>query len=76
MATEVQPDEKQPTDIVAKPTRIDRAKTALKDQRGHVGARFKDWLATGDIDDDEIMQLAANGSSARTRRRSPDSRAR
>ncbi|MFD1309847.1 hypothetical protein [Streptomyces kaempferi] len=58
MATEVQPDEKQPTDIVAKPTRIDRAKTALKDQRGHVGARFKDWLATGDIDDDEIMQLA------------------
>ncbi|MFD7999909.1 hypothetical protein [Streptomyces mirabilis] len=60
MATEAQPDvEKQPTDIVPEPTRTDRAKEAFKEQRGHVGARVKDWLATRDLDDFEIMQLAA-----------------
>ncbi|MFF2383731.1 hypothetical protein [Streptomyces sp. NPDC058108] len=60
MATEVQPDaEKQPTDIVAKPTRTDRAKAAFAVQRGHFTARTKDWLATNDLDDAEIMQLAS-----------------
>lgn len=59
MATEVQPEtEKQPTDIVTAPTRIDRAKAAFKEQRAHAGARVKDWLATHDLDDAEVMQLA------------------
>lgn len=59
MATEVQPDvEKQPTDINPEPTRTDRAKAAFAVQRGHAGARLKDWLATRDLDDTEIMQLA------------------
>ncbi|MGW2861919.1 hypothetical protein [Streptomyces sp. NPDC001205] len=59
MATEVQPQtEKQPTDIVTAPTRIDRARAAFREQRAHAGARVKDWLATRDLDDVEIMQLA------------------
>lgn len=60
MATEAQPEtERQPTDIAAEPTRGDRAKAAFAVQRGHAGARTKDWLATRDLDDFEIMQLAA-----------------
>jgi hypothetical protein len=60
VATEAQPDvEKQPTDITPEPTRGDRAKAAFAVQRGHAGERVKDWLATRDLDDFEIMQLAA-----------------
>ncbi|MFE5368163.1 hypothetical protein [Streptomyces mirabilis] len=59
MATEAQPDvEKQPTDIVTEPTRGDRAKAAFAVQRGHVGARVKDWLAGGDLDHADIIQAA------------------
>lgn len=59
MATEVQPDfEKQPTDIVTEPTRTDRTKAAFKEQRGHVAARMKEWLATGDLDHIEVVQAA------------------
>lgn len=59
MATEAQPEtQPQPTDIVTEPSRTDRAKAAFKEQRTHAAARMKDWLATRDLDDSEIMQLA------------------
>ncbi|MFG3585090.1 hypothetical protein [Streptomyces sp. NPDC047990] len=58
MATEVQPDEKQPTDITPEPTRTDHAKAAFAVQCGHVGARVKDWLAGGDLDHVDIIQHA------------------
>ena len=60
MATEAQPDmEKQPTEAATEPTRGDRIKAAFAVQRGHVSARTKDWLATGDLDELDILQLAA-----------------
>jgi S-DNA-T family DNA segregation ATPase FtsK/SpoIIIE len=59
VATETQPDtQPQPTDIVTEPSRTDRARAAFKEQRAHASARVKDWLATHDLDDSEIMQLA------------------
>ncbi|MFE4857344.1 hypothetical protein [Streptomyces sp. NPDC056670] len=59
MATEVQPEtQPQPTDIVVEPSRTTRAREAFKEQRAHASARVKDWLATHDLDDSEIMQLA------------------
>jgi S-DNA-T family DNA segregation ATPase FtsK/SpoIIIE len=59
VATEVQPDaEKQPADIIPEPTCTDRAKAAFAIQRGHVGARIKDWLAGGDLDHVDIIQAA------------------
>ncbi|KAB1979469.1 hypothetical protein [Streptomyces triticiradicis] len=67
MATEAEPrtDEKQPTDIVPDPSRTDRAKTAFAAQRGHAGARIKDWLATTDLDDAEVIQLADQRKQAK-----------
>jgi len=60
VATEAQPDmEKQPTEAATEPTRGDRIKAAFAVQRGHVSARTKDWLATGDLDELDILQLAA-----------------
>ncbi|MGW5173155.1 hypothetical protein ACWERY_02155 [Streptomyces sp. NPDC004082] len=63
MATEVQPEpiEQQPTDEAiepSQPTLRARAKTAFKAQRGHAGARVKEWLATGDLDHIDVVQAA------------------
>jgi hypothetical protein len=57
--TEQQPEERAPTEAV-EPTRGDRAKAAFKEQRGHAGARIKEWLAAGDLDEIDAMQLAAD----------------
>ncbi|MFB7244619.1 hypothetical protein ACFCYX_19425 [Streptomyces populi] len=67
MATEAEPrtDEKQPTDIVPDPSRTDRAKVAFAAQRGHAGARIKDWLATADLDDADVVQLADRRKQAK-----------
>ncbi|MER5875487.1 hypothetical protein ABT119_06100 [Streptomyces sp. NPDC001910] len=66
MATEVHSDpEQQPTDIVPDPTRTDRAKSAFAVQRGHAGARIKDWLATDDLDEAEILALADRRKQAK-----------
>ncbi|MFD4547254.1 hypothetical protein [Streptomyces sp. NPDC058466] len=60
MATEVQPEytEQAHEQQATEPTRTERAKAAFAVQRGHAAARGKEWLATGDIDDFEVMQLA------------------
>ncbi|MFF2852649.1 hypothetical protein ACFVT5_41110 [Streptomyces sp. NPDC058001] len=60
MATEVQPEptEQQPAVEATEPTRKDRVKAAVVVQYGHTAARAKEWLATSDIDDAEIWQLA------------------
>ncbi|MFC5802787.1 hypothetical protein [Streptomyces formicae] len=57
MATEIEPEhvEQQQEEV---PARRQRMKDAFKEQRGHVGARVKEWLATGDIDDVDIIQIA------------------
>jgi hypothetical protein len=38
---------------------VANARAAFKEQRGHAGARAKDWLATGDVDETELMTLAS-----------------
>ncbi|MFF7329684.1 hypothetical protein [Streptomyces sp. NPDC008150] len=60
MATEAQPPiaAQQPTDIVPDPTRTERAKAAFKEQRGHAGARTKEWLAVNDLDHADVIELA------------------
>ncbi|MFJ6566603.1 hypothetical protein ACIQNU_04235 [Streptomyces sp. NPDC091292] len=59
MATEAQPDtEQQPVEEAAEPARKDRIKAAVAEQYSHAAARTKEWLATSDIDDAEIWQLA------------------
>ncbi|MGW2721409.1 hypothetical protein [Streptomyces sp. NPDC001492] len=58
MATEIEPDVieiEQPAD---EPTRGDRVKAAFKTQSGHAGARVKDWLAGGDLDHVDVIQIA------------------
>ncbi|WP_405747773.1 hypothetical protein [Streptomyces canus] len=47
------------------PTRSDRAKAAFKEQRGHAGARLKDWLAAGDLDAVAAIQLATDKKLAK-----------
>jgi hypothetical protein len=39
-------------------TRGDRIKAAFNEQRGHAGARFKDWLNTGDLDEVAVIHMA------------------
>jgi hypothetical protein len=39
-------------------TRGDRIKAAIKEQRGHAGARVKDWLNTGDLDEVAAIHMA------------------
>ncbi|MET7688001.1 hypothetical protein ABZT06_08470 [Streptomyces sp. NPDC005483] len=39
-------------------TRSDRIKAAFAEQRGHAGARVKDWLNTGDIDEVAAIHMA------------------
>ncbi|MFD4596752.1 hypothetical protein ACFWPQ_01840 [Streptomyces sp. NPDC058464] len=62
MATEAQPIEipPMPTEppTTPEPTRSDRTKAAFKEQRGHAGARIKDWLAGGDLDHIDLIQAA------------------
>jgi hypothetical protein len=65
VATDAQPAEQPippiPFELVvtSEPTRGERIKAALKEQRGHAAARTKDWLATNDLDDMDIAQIAA-----------------
>ncbi|MFM9589865.1 hypothetical protein ACKI1J_14920 [Streptomyces scabiei] len=61
MATEAQPDSGQQaaTEAVV-PTLGSRAKDAFKEQRGHAGARTRDWLDGGDLDQVALIQLAAD----------------
>lgn len=70
MATEVQPEpiEEQPTEKAvepAEPTRADRMKAGFAVQRGHLVARVKDWMATGDLDHIDVVQGA---TEAKTRK--------
>ncbi len=60
MATEAQPDiiEQDIEPEATEPTRTDRMKAAFKEQRGHAAARTKDWLAGGDLDHVDVIQLA------------------
>lgn len=67
MATEIErtPVEQQaippmPADppTAPEPSRGDRAKAAFKEQRGHAGARMKDWLATRDLELLDVVQAA------------------
>ncbi|MEU1071904.1 MULTISPECIES: hypothetical protein [unclassified Streptomyces] len=59
MATEAQPDlTKQPADNITQPSRADRARAAFKEQCGHAGARMKDWLAAGDLDEVAVIHMA------------------
>lgn len=69
MATEAQPDmEKQPPEApdpeAIDPTRRDRIKAALKEQSGHAAARGKEWLATRDLSDADIIDTAMRDSEA------------
>ncbi|QQM45170.1 hypothetical protein [Streptomyces liliifuscus] len=65
MATEIPPRPDYEPEVAAasieqdEPTRGEQMKTAFAVQRGHATARTKEWLATDDIDDAEIMQIAA-----------------
>jgi hypothetical protein len=60
VATEAQPDieQQQPAEEATEPTRTARAKAAFAIQRGHAAARTKDWLAGGDLDPVDVIQLA------------------
>ena len=60
MATEIEPQhiEQQPEEA-AEPTRGDRIKAAFTEQRGNAGARTRDWLAGGDLDEVDVIQMAA-----------------
>lgn len=62
MATETEPPytEQDMEPEAAEPTRADRAKAAFKEQRGHAAARTKDWLAGGDLDHVDVIQLATD----------------
>lgn len=63
MATEAQPDIEQDVqdnlgEEATEPTRGDRIKAAFKEQTGHAKARTSDWLAGGDLDHVDVIQLA------------------
>ncbi|MFF7308149.1 hypothetical protein [Streptomyces sp. NPDC008137] len=60
MATEIEPQhtEQQPIEEAAEPTRGQRIKAAFAEQRGHAGARTRDWLAGGDLDPVTVIQMA------------------
>jgi hypothetical protein len=61
VATEIEPQhtEQQPQEP-AEPTRGDRIKAAFAEQRGNAGARTRDWLAGGDLDEVDVIQLATD----------------
>ncbi|MEV4784032.1 hypothetical protein AB0K53_01010 [Streptomyces tuirus] len=63
MATEIEPQhtEQQPIEEAAtNPTRGERIKAAFTEQRSNAGARTRDWLASGDLDEVDVIQLAAD----------------
>lgn len=65
MATEAQPDiEQDPQEHLGEEatetTRGDRIKAAFKEQAGHAKARTGDWLAGGDLDHVDVIQLATD----------------
>jgi hypothetical protein len=49
----------------AEPSRGQRAKAAFKVQKGHAGARIKDWLHTGDLDPVDIILHATRKKQAK-----------
>jgi hypothetical protein len=59
VATEIEPQhtEQQPQEP-AEPTRGERIKAAFAEQRGNMSARTRDWLAGGDLDEVDVIQLA------------------
>jgi hypothetical protein len=60
VATEAQPIEQAQPEATepTEPTRSDRIKATAKEQYGHAKARTKDWLAGGDLDQVDVIQLA------------------
>ncbi|WP_406122992.1 hypothetical protein OHQ89_12500 [Streptomyces canus] len=65
MATEIppQPDYKpmafaEPIEKTDETPRSERIKAAFNEQRGNAGARLKDWLNTGDLDEVAVIHLA------------------
>jgi S-DNA-T family DNA segregation ATPase FtsK/SpoIIIE len=67
VATEAQPTEQDvppmpdwdpTTPAQTEPSRSSRIKGAFKEQRGHAGARGKEWLATRDLGDADIIDAA------------------
>ncbi|MFI6854506.1 hypothetical protein [Streptomyces sp. NPDC050416] len=60
MATEIEPQyaEQQPQEETAEPTRGERIKAAFAEQRSNAGARTRDWLAGGDLDEADVIHLA------------------
>jgi hypothetical protein len=54
-----EPDTAPPiTEQAGEPGRNDRAKAAFKEQRSHAAARTKEWLATRDLSDADIIDAA------------------
>ncbi|MFJ4785119.1 hypothetical protein [Streptomyces sp. NPDC088794] len=47
------------------PSRGDKVKAAFATQKGHATARTKDWLAAGDLDPVDIIQIAAQRKQAK-----------
>ena len=62
MATEAQPEiiEQDVEPEATEPTRGDRIKAAFKEQSGYAKARTSDWLAGGDLDHVDVIQLATD----------------
>ncbi|MGW6222228.1 hypothetical protein ACWF8U_20360, partial [Streptomyces olivaceus] len=61
MATETEPVEQQIPPMPTNPPTIPRAtrvKTAFAEQRKHASARTRDWLATNDLDQVDIIETA------------------
>lgn len=66
MATETEPAiEPRPELPVPAPTRGQRIKAAFAEQRGHVVARGRDWLAGGDLDPVDVIQAATERKQRR-----------
>lgn len=66
MATEIPPRPDYEPDVAAQPTdmqptRSDRIKAAFAEQRRHATARAGEWLATRDLTDTDIIDLALRG---------------
>ncbi|MBD0743563.1 hypothetical protein [Streptomyces sp. CBMA152] len=59
MATETEPTVEQQPEKATEPSRGDRMKAAFGVQRGHARARVGEWLAAGDLDEADVIQIAA-----------------
>jgi hypothetical protein len=58
VATEIEPQHTEQPEQPAEPTRGERIKAAFAEQRGNMSARTRDWLAGGDLDEVDVIQLA------------------